>query len=414
VAGLVAIVVTADFLVNVNRFSLHAVYRNRLIRAFLGGPHHPGRAADGFTGFDQGDNLRMHELWDQRALEDEDWRPFHVINAALNLAATTKLAWQQRKAESFTITPQFCGCATLGYRKTRQYGDPENGISVGTAMAISGAAVSPNMGYHSSPSIAFLLTLLNVRLGWWLGNPGPAGGKDGRVSSAVKRRVTPRAHAPYRQDAPWLSLAPLFVELFGLTGENSPYVYLSDGGHFENLGLYEMVRRRWHWIVVSDADADPYRGFEDLGNAVRKIWIDLGVRITFESSDLLRATRDTRAIDIPYCALGTIEYLNDGDDRSTGKILYIKPVVRGDEAAADIIAYLRAHEDFPHQSTAEQWFGEPQLESYRVLGYWMTKRIVDAAKSGASIDTLKGFFESREKLDLAIMKPREKVSVAWV
>jgi hypothetical protein len=193
VAGLVAIMVTADLLVNVNRFSLHAVYRNRLIRAFLGGPHHPGRKADGFTGFDPSDNLRMHQLWDENALEEGDWRPFHVINTTLNLAATTKLAWQQRKAESFTVTPQFCGCTneTLGYRRTEEYGNPgDDGISVGTAMAISGAAVSPNMGYHSSPSIAFLLTLLNVRPGWWLGNPGPSGGRDGAVAAVVKRLVT--------------------------------------------------------------------------------------------------------------------------------------------------------------------------------------------------------------------------------
>jgi hypothetical protein len=107
--------------------------------------------------------------------------------------------------------------------------------------------------------------------------------------------------------------APAACWAFGLTGDDSPYVYLSDGGHFEDLGIYEMVRRRCRWILVSDADADPDRGFEDLGNAVRKIWIDLGVRITFENSDLVKATKDTSTIDVPYCALGTIEYLNDCD-----------------------------------------------------------------------------------------------------
>lgn len=417
VAMLAAIVLLADFSVNVNRFSLHAVYRNRLVRAFLGGAHlgaaHPGRTTDGFTGFDQSDNLRVSQLWDEHALEHGDWRPFHVINITLNLASTTQLAWQQRKAESFTVTPKSCGCANLGYRRTDKYGDPSGGITLGTAMAISGAAVSSNMGYHSSPSIAFLLTLLNVRLGWWLGNPRHAGARDGRVSAVVKRKVRKvsqrgQVNVPYRLDAPRLALRPFLVELFGLTDDNSPYIYLSDGGHFEDLGLYEMVRRRCLWILVSDADADPHRGFEDLGNAVRKIWIDLGVRITFESSDLLKATEGTSAIDIPYCALGTIEYLNDGDGRTTGKILYIKPVVRGDEPAADIIAYVRAHEDFPHQSTAEQWFDEPQLESYRVLGYWMTKRIVNAAKSIGPTDTLKSFFKSLEKLDLTTMRGRAK------
>jgi patatin-like phospholipase len=416
VAGLVVVTVTADLLVNVNRFSLHAVYRNRLIRAFLGGPHGRGRKADGFTGFDPSDNLRMHQLWDEHALEEGDWRPFHVINMTLNLAATRRLAWQQRKAEPFTVTPQFCGCAdkNLGYRKTKEYGNPgDDGISLGTAMAISGAAVSPNMGYHSSPSIAFLLTVLNVRLGWWLGNPGPAGERDGRGATFVKTKITRtsanEALVPYRQDAPWLSLRPLLVELFGLTSDNSPYVYLSDGGHFENLGIYEMVRRRCRWIVVSDAGADPDRGFSDLGNAVRKIWIDLGVRITFESSDLLRATEDTTPIGIPYCALGTIEYLNDGDRHTTGKILYIKPVVRGDESLADIIAYVRAHKDFPHQSTAQQWFDEPQLESYRVLGYWMTKRMVDGAKRVGLVNSLENFFASLEKVDLKTISRSESL-----
>jgi hypothetical protein len=307
------------------------------------------------------------------------------------------------------MTPQFCGSATLGYRETRKYGNPkDDGISLGTAMAISGAAVSPNMGYHSSPSIALLLTLLNVRLGWWLGNPGREGGRDGRMATFVKKRIigvsrSERAQAPYRQDAPWLSLIPLLAELFGLTGADSRYVYLSDGGHFENLGIYEMIRRRCRWIILSDADADPDRGFADLGDAVRKIWIDLGVRITFEDADLLKATRETSASDVPYCALGTIEYLNDGDGRITGKILYVKPVVRGNEPMADVIAYRRAHKDFPHQSTAEQWFDEPQLESYRVLGYWMTKRIVDSVKLVGPVDTLEHFFASLEDLDFKTM-----------
>jgi hypothetical protein len=412
---LILVAFFADLFANVNRFSLHATYRNRLIRAFLGGPHafyktvKPPRQVDGFTGFDPGDNLRMSDLW-EGSVGNDDWRPFHVVNITLNLAATENLAWQQRKAESFTVTPQYCGCADLGYRKTSEYGDPGGGISLGTAMAISGAAVSSNMGYHSSPSVAFLLTLLNVRLGWWLGNPGPAGGRDGPIGGIIKqiykKRISKiiygreREIAPYGQDSPWLSLRPLFIELLGLTSDTSPYVYLSDGGHFENLGIYEMVRRRCRWIVVCDAGVDPNRGFEDLGNAVRKIWIDLGVRITFERSGLLMAPEDTKPIEIPYCALGTIEYLNDGDGRTTGKILYIKPVVRGDEPVADIIAYRRAHKDFPHRSTADQWFDEPRLESYRVLGYWMMKRIIDSAtRIGPRINTLKDFFRSLESVD---------------
>src|SRR5262249_19821352 len=159
--------------VNINRFSLHALYRNRIIRGFLGASNIK-RNPDPFTGFDENDNLRVHELWRRGdKIKPNNWRPFHVVNMALNLAKREDLAWQERKAESFTSSPLHSGSGKLGYRDSKTYGDGD-GISLGTAVAISGAAASPNMGYHSSPPLALLLTLFNVRLGWWLGNPGNA------------------------------------------------------------------------------------------------------------------------------------------------------------------------------------------------------------------------------------------------
>ena len=132
-------------------------------------------------------------------------------------------------------------------------------------MAISGAAASPNMGYHSSTTLAFLMTLLNVRLGAWFGNPGKAGARHWPTT--------------YGCSSPRQAIRPLVDEALGLTDDTHPYVYLSDGGHFENLGLYEMVRRRCKRIVVCDAGQDEGCAFDDLGNAVRKIYVDLGVRI---------------------------------------------------------------------------------------------------------------------------------------
>jgi len=113
-----------------------------------------------------------------------------------------------------------------------------------------------------------LLMLFNVRLGWWFGNPrsGP--------------QILPR------REGPLLSILPVLDELAGRTTDTGDYIYLSDGGHFDNLGLYEMVRRRCRFILVSDAASDPAGAFEDLGNAVRKIWIDLGVRIEFDRLDV--------------------------------------------------------------------------------------------------------------------------------
>jgi hypothetical protein len=410
---LIAIAVTADFFVNVNRFSLHAVYRNRLIRAYLG--IRTGRKPDGFTGFDLKDNIKLTEIWSDARPRGKDWRPYHVLNMTLNLASTKNLAWQQRKAMSFIASPKYCGAADLGYRRTEEYGDPSGGISLGTAMAISGAAVSSNMGYYTSPSISFLLTLLNVRLGWWLGNPGSAGDYLPRSQRWIKQILSGRSKrrlAPYTQDAPWFSILPLLTELLARTNEDSAYVYLSDGGHFEDLGIYEMVRRRCKWIIVCDGDEDAERNFEDLGNAVRKVWIDLGVRIRFTDSPLLQADKDTKPAQVPYFALGTIDYVSDlgvpEKDRQ-GHILYIKPVVRGDEDAGDVIAYWRLNPEFPDQSTADQWFDEPQLEAYRALGYLSICRIIEA--SGMATTALSGFetlFDGLDNVDATTMKPKSK------
>ena len=151
--------IVMGYFINVNKFSLHATYRTRLIRAFLAASRmRETRQPHLFTGFDPNDNIFMCDL--------RPGKPFHVINAALNLVKGQQLAWQERKAESFTISRLHSGSWHLGYRPSLKYGD---GISLGTALTISGAATSPSMGYHSSPIVGFLMTLFNVRLGWWLG-----------------------------------------------------------------------------------------------------------------------------------------------------------------------------------------------------------------------------------------------------
>lgn len=398
-----AIACIASRCFNINRFSLHALYRNRLIRAYLGASRQK-RHPDNFTGLDDKDNVRMHELWPPNhggGVHSNSL--FHVVNIALNVVSTKRLAWQERKAESFTATPLHCGNADLGFRRSKWYcdGPPDAqaardprrhfGIALGTAMAISGAAVSSNMGYHSSPSLSLLLTLFNVRLGWWLGNPGEAGNKEDA----------------FRREGPRLAAKPLFYEAFGQTTDTSAYVYLSDGGHFENLGLYEMVRRRCRFIVVIDAGCDPDFAFDDLGNAVRKIYIDLGVRIDFEGLDELRnrpsdaEIKAAGAPGIPNYAIGTVRYVDaDGNPNhdahiGNGYILYIKPAFHGDEAAG-ILAYAKANKDFPHETTADQWFTESQFESYRSLGFEIATDILrreivlDEAKGVTLHDLLQG------------------------
>jgi hypothetical protein len=377
--------VVASRAININRFSLHALYRNRLIRAFLGASRE--RTPDPFTGLDTRDDPRMHQLWsqaDSKGLWPErdrrDWRPFHVVNLTLNIVSSKRLAWQERKAAPFTISPLHCGTSSRAYpaakesgniddmpvgayRPSTEYGDPQ-GMTLGTAMAISGAAANPNMGYHSSPSVTFLMTMFNVRLGWWLGNPGPEGDET------------------YRHEGPAIAILPLVQETFGLTTDNRQYIHVSDGGHFENLGLYEMVRRRCRFIVISDAGRDPDFAFEDLGNAVRKISIDLGVPIRFERLERLkRRPQDVNQIveDCDYHAVGEIDYQDaDGDEVKNGLILYIKSGYHGTESAG-VRSYAMANLDFPHQSTANQWFSESQFESYRSLGFEIMEGLLNTA-----------------------------------
>ncbi len=360
--GLGALGWIMGYYVDINRFSLHAAYRDRLIRAYLGASrNHDERHPNPFTGFDPADNLQMQEL---RKIE----RPFHVVNAALNLVGGKNLAWQDRKAESFTFSALHSGSFCVGYRPSDRYGlhrDKKKAISLGTALAISGAAASPNMGYHSSPVITFILALFNVRLGWWLGNPGPAGDKT------------------YDKSGPTFAPKALLAEAFGLTDDEHPYVYLSDGGHFENLGLYEMVLRRCRYIVVSDGGGDPEFNFEDLGNALSKIRVDLGISIEFDqlpmrSRDDLAGTSFDRAPgkrEFAYCALARIpyscvDYLKTPGDLGDidGCLLYVKPSLNGTEPA-DVFHYAKLHPGFPHESTGDQLYSESQFESYRELGY---------------------------------------------
>ncbi len=322
------------FFINVNKFSLHATYRSRLIRAFLGASRtRETRKPHLFTGFDPADNIALREL--------SAGKPFHVINAALNLIKGEELAWQERKAESFTMSRLHSGSWHVGYRPSTEYGD---GITLGTALTISGAAANPNMGYHSSPIVGFLMTLFNLRLGWWLGNPGPHGART------------------WRRSGPRYAVGPLFSEAIGNTNDRYKYVNLSDGGHFENLGLYEMVLRRCKLILVVDAGQDFDYVFEDLGNAIRKIRIDLGIPI-----DIKVVSPKKSGGTINHCAFGTINYSALDGPGNDGSLIYIKPVVSGDEPP-DVTNYAAAHPEFPHESTTDRWFGESQLESYRLLG----------------------------------------------
>jgi hypothetical protein len=372
---------------NINKFSLHSIYRNRLIRAYLGASRE-NRRPDPFTGFDPEDNIQMRALQPPMlASQPAQHRLFHVVNIALNLVQHKKetLAWQERKAESFSMSPLHAGSWRLGYRNATQYGQNQKGIAVrlGTAIAISGAAASPNMGYHSSPAVTFLMTLFNLRLGWWLGNPGSAGNDT------------------FDTACPTIAIKPIVGEAFGFTNDENPYVYLSDGGHFENLGLYEMVLRRCRFILVIDAGHDPDCAFDDLGNAIRKVRVDLGVPIEFERICIYpRNMPGKKAEHIPkYCAIATIRYSRLDKNEPDGSMIYIKPGLCEGEPA-DVYNYAQTNPAFPHEPTSDQWFSESQFESYRMLGSHILEQMcgVDWTSEVNKWETEKGP-DARTKLE---------------
>ena len=360
--------------VNVNRFSMHGVYRNRLTRGFLGSAR-ARRDADPFTDFDEDDSPRLAELGTERRL-------LPVVNMTLNLTDILRTEWAERKAAPFTATPFTCGSAILdraeagraasradgprgAYIRTTDYAGMETGgdrVSAGKGpllgglLTISGAAVSPNWGYHSSRLIAFLMTLFNVRLGAWLPNP------------AVARREDLRLAKPRN------SVLALLSELGGRSTDARQAIYLSDGGHFDNLGLYEMLRRRCARIVVIDAGQDETCTFFDLGNVIRKAEVDGLARVQMgEMRILSRAAieRDGKRAGALGYARGTITY---PDSRDPASLIYIKPSFLDDIPAA-VRAYGATSAAFPHESTANQWFSESQFESYRALGFHQVSRM---------------------------------------
>lgn len=368
----------AGRLISTNKFSLHYMWRNRIIRAYLGASN-TNRAPNLFTGFDAQDNIQMHEL--RGPCSPKPKKLMHVVNIALNLVSGHDLAWQQRKAESFTVSPLHAGSyrPNIGYRDVKYYGrqnrNGRQGISLGTAIAISGAFVSPNMGYMmTSPVIRFLMTLFNVRFGWWLGNPGRNGDTGGWLGRT------------YDRESPRLSVKPIFQEAFGMTDDAAAYVYLSDGGHFENLGLYEMVLRRARLIVVSDASTDPDYSFQSLGMSIRQIRIDLGIPIEFEKFLIAApAINKGQTSNKAYCALGKIPYscVDKKDSKKSneeydGILIYIKPTLFGDESR-DVLNYAHESTSFPQEIIVDQWFSESQFESYRALGSHIIDRLCQEA-----------------------------------
>jgi Patatin-like phospholipase len=382
ILGCLALGLLMAFRVDVNLFSLQGTYANRIVRCYLGASRPKGakleirdriggapipirgpvRRPNPLTGFDPNDDLplrhlRIGNVQAARTIGETANRPysgpFLLINTAMNLAGGDELAWQERKAESFVLSPLYAGSKSTGYRRLPDgSSDP---LLLGTAVAISGAAVSPNMGYHSSPFVTALLTVFNVRLGGWYGNP---------------------RHRALQSTGPRLGLLYLYNEMFGRTNARSGFVYLSDGGHFENLGVYELVRRRCRYIVACDSGADPNGTCDDLANVIRKCRTDFGVPIEINLGPLKKSRSE--GFCETHFAVGTIHYGKVDPGAEQGILIYIKASLTRDDPA-EVLQFKAQHPEFPHTPTSDQFFNESKFESYRALGNHIAKTVFHTA-----------------------------------
>jgi len=365
-------VVAIGWTADPNRLSMHLFYRARLVRAYLGASN--WRRSETRTDITQAayaDDVLMRDLENCHR-----GGPYHLINTTLNLVGGRDLATAQRSAAAFVLSKHYCGSSRTGYRDTREYMGGE--LTLGTAVAISGAAASPNMGSISTTAAqAMLLTLLNVRMGFWAPTPN----KD------------------YWQE-PQARLWPFLMlrEFLSQTNDLASHCYLTDGAHFENMGLYSLVERGCRFIIVSDCGADPKQEFHDLGEAVRRCRIDFGAEIKLDIRPLLK-TKERGDVAQRHFVVGTVKYRREhleslgykngilgskNENAYTGVIVLFKPVLANDEDV-DVIQYgMEDRHDFPQQTTGDQFYSEAQFESYRRLGQFSAETFIKTLESNAA------------------------------
>ncbi|MEX0600886.1 MAG: hypothetical protein WD205_09605, partial [Rhodothermales bacterium] len=299
--GLLLVSLLCGRLVNINIISMHRYYRDRLMETFL--PDDASELDDATGASPRANTARLSSILSASSPTG----PYHILNTNLNLVGARSRVRRIRGGDSFILTPLYCGSNETGWRRTDEF--LRNGLTLATAMAVSGAAVEPDAGVAGrgparDPSVAALMTLLNLTLGFWIPHP-----------LKEQRRLAFPNH-----------FNPGFRSFLASAYDGRrTYLELGDGGHFENLGLYEMIRRRVRLVVVSDAGADPEYRFNDLLNAMQRVQADFGTKILFTTGGApvnLHALFDVDGAHHPSCGhvIGTIAY----PDRSTGAIVLVK------------------------------------------------------------------------------------------
>jgi len=356
VYGVLGFLLVTGYLININFITLHRYYRDRLMELFMPEPNqvavdtpaHPARSAN---------KTKLSEMcrYDKGAQG-----PYHIINANVMLPGSRITKFSGRGGDNFVLTPLYCGSSATGWRRTDQF--LLNSLTLPSAMAVSGAAVNPHTapdgeGPTRHPLLSSIMAFLNIRMGLWTENP--------------KRRLKIKLQQPNL----WI---PALFDIFAPTrmNENSGYLQLSDGGHFENLAVYELIRREVDLILLCDGAADKDFKFKDFANLVEKVRLDFGAKIYIDLDPLIPQESDDWPYGLKKLArsgyqIGVIEYSSG----KVGFLIYLKTTLT-EGLPADLYVYKLTHNDYPDETTGDQFFDEKQFEAYRELGYQLGKRML--------------------------------------
>ena len=361
--GLVGTSALFGIIVNLNLIGPHRVWRDRLMEAYM--PNKNAVKDNKWEAATQADKALMEDMCDS-----DNPKPYHIINTNIILVDSQKAKYKNRGGDNFILSRLYCGSDATGWRTTDTFQKKGGrGITLATAMATSAAALNPNAGVSGegitrNSIVSILLSILNLRLGYWTTNP--------------KKDPFPFP--------PNFFVPGLTSEAFrtGLT-ENRTNIQISDGGHFENLALYELIRRKLGLIILSDGGADPNFNFDDLANVVEKVRVDFNAKITFMEAYGLNKILPGTGGDTPFIkkydiaehgfAVADITY----HDGTTGKLIYVK-LAMINNLPTDVYSYKGVYPSFPHQSTADQFFDEKQFEAYRELGYNITWQMMESTE----------------------------------
>ncbi|MFA5192154.1 MAG: patatin-like phospholipase family protein [Verrucomicrobiia bacterium] len=342
------VLVVVALLFDPTRVGMHEFYRARLTRCYLGASEHA--EPEDLVSAAPRDRTSVEHSDDDMRLHDDNGKPIHLICCAANHLWGDPMSTLHRGARSAVLSRHGIAIGNCWIE--------DNDLWLSAALTASAAAFNSLMGERNMElgrAVAFVMTALNLRLGLWVKNPAHWICHDSKGC---------KVH-DLQKNFPGLLF---FKEMFGIAqcrtdGRAAAYMHLSDGGHFENLALYELIRRHCRYVIVSDAGQDPEFDFTDFGRATRRVREDFGVEIEINLTPL---KPDADGISKQHLAVGTIHYDGvAGTDKGT--IVYFKPSLVGDEPP-DVLQYRRRAPDFPHETTGDQFFDEAQWESYRRLG----------------------------------------------